>query len=1112
MRCSSCGSQNHESAKFCNECSALLLLQCPACGVANRTTAKFCGECAAPLAAAPPGPAGGPQLPPQSIAPAALPDSHGIKGERRHLSVLFCDLVGSTAIAATLDPEDWREVLAGYHTSATEAVERFGGHVALYLGDGLLVYFGYPQAHEDDPQRAVLAGLAILDAISELNNRIAHKRGPRLAARIGIHSGSVVVDQSKGKKANVFGDVPNVASRVQTAAAPDTVLITAAVHHLVSGLFVVEDQGAQPLKGIEHPIRLYRVIQPSGVRGRLAAAAMRGLTPFIGREDELRLLLNRWDQAREGDGQVMLVVGEAGIGKSRLVQRFREQIADTPHTWVECAAVSLHQNSPFYTIEDMLQQAFRWRGEQSTDERFAGLEAALKLATVNLSEAVPLIAPLMNLPIPAKYPPLQMPPDQQRKRLLATIAAWALGTARIQPLVIAIEDLHWADPSTLEAIQLLAEQDAMAPLLLICTARPEFRAPWPLRAHHAQLSLNRLSARNSREMVARLTERAELPPDTVNAVVERSGGVPLFVEELIRTVVERGDIKPALREIPATLHDSLMARLDRLGEAREVAQVAAVIGHEFSWGLLSAITAIEDEKLASALKKLADAELLLEQGIPPEASYRFRHALIQDAAYQSLLRSKRQDYHRRIAQVLEERFPETAEVQPQLLAYHYAEAGLGQQAITHWQMAGQKAVQRSANAEAVSHLTKGLELLETLPETPERFQQELALQLALGTPLIASKGFGSPEVGKVYARARELCRRAGEAPQLFPVFWGLWMFYMARAEHIVARELAEQCLHLAQTAGDTGFLVQAHHVQGVGLIAAGDFVQALQHLEQAIDIYDPQQHASHAYVYGHDPAAVSRLHASWALWFLGYPDQARKRGAEGLALAEKLSHPYTSATADAFAAWLHQFCRNGQTVEELASAALTISTEHDFAFYRAMGIIMRGWALTQRAKVSDGIAEMHTGLDAYRVTGAEVLRPAYLSLLAEACGNAGRADEGLSVLAEAQALADERHEHWWQAELHRLRGELVLKRPGAMGSETTVENEAEGYFRQALAVAKAQKAKSLELRAAMSLFRLWLRQSRRAEARDVLEESFAFFTEGFDTPDLLEAKALLNQL
>jgi predicted ATPase len=427
-------------------------------------------------------------------------------------------------------------------------------------------------------------------------------------------------------------------------------------------------------------------------------------------------------------------------------------------------------------------------------------------------------------------------------------------------------------------------------------------------------------------------------------------------------------------------------------------------------------------------------------------------------------------------------------------------------------LAGHQAVQRSANFEAVSHFSQALELLKTMPVSPEGFQQELALQLALGTPLIATKGFGSTEVGKVYARARELCQQAAEAPQLFPVLWGLWMFYTARAEHMVARELAEQCLRLAASAGDTGFLVQAHHINGVGLIATGNFVEALEHLKQAMAIYDPRQHGSHAYIFGHDPAAVSLTHASWALWLLGYPDQALKRAAEGLALAQKLNHPYTSATADAFAAWLHHFRRNGDAVEELASAAVTISTEHDFAFYRTMGLVIRGWALTQRARLSDGIAEMRTGVDAYRVTGAEINRPAFLSLLAEACGNAGKAEEGLSLLAEAQDLADGRQERWWQAELHRLKGELILKRSGAHNSRPTDENEAEECFRQALAVAKAQKARSLELRAAMSLSRLWRTQSKHSEARQVLEEAFAFFTEGFDTPDLLEAKEQLKQL
>ena len=743
---------------------------------------------------------------------------------------MFCDLVGSTELASRLDPEEWREIVANYHNAATEAAVRFGGYVAQYLGDGLLVYFGYPQAHEDDPERAALAGLAILDSIAGLNRRFVGERRPVLAARIGIHTGSVVVSKNDATGANVFGDVPNIASRVQSLADPDTVVITAAVHQLVSGLFVVEDRGAHPLKGIDTPIRLYRVLHPSGVRGRLAAAASRGLTPFIGREDELRLLLNRWAQARNGEGQVLLVVGEPGIGKSRLVQRFREHIADTPHSWVDCAAAALYQSTPFYMVADMIQQGIRWRGEQTPSERLAGLEAALDLAGVQPREAIPLLAPLINLEVPAKYQPSDIPPAQQRNRLLATIAAWALGTARIQPLVIAVEDLHWADPSTLELIQLLAEQCSMAPLMLICTARPEFHAPWPLRAHHTVMTLNRLSARNVREMVAGVSPETPLSPDNVEVVVQRSGGVPLFVEELTRLVLQSGDGEAVLRQIPATLEDSLMARLDRLTDsAREVAQVASVIGNEFSWELLSTVSAMDDQKLGEALKKLADAELLLAEGIPPKANYRFRHALIQDTAYQSLLRTKRQYYHRLIARALEERFPEIAQAEPQILAHHFTEANLVTKAIPQWQMAGQKAVQRSANAEAVSHLTKALEMLKTLPESPSRVEQELALQVTLSVPLMLTKGYAAPEVEKVHNRALELYQQVPESPQFFPMLFGLWSFYSVRAEYSQAREIGEQLLSLAHTAQDSNLLIEAHVARGNTLSFVGELLLAREH-------------------------------------------------------------------------------------------------------------------------------------------------------------------------------------------------------------------------------------------------------------------------------------------
>jgi class 3 adenylate cyclase len=597
MRCPRCNADNHSAAKFCVECGTAFQPSCVKCGFENPPAAKFCQECGIGLG--PPVKAPAPE--PSPVQPRE------VTGERRHLTVLFCDLVGSTGIAAQLDPEEWRELLAGYHRAAAESITRHGGHVAKYLGDGVMAYFGWPEAHDNDAERAARAGLAILDAIAKLNEQPGR---PTLAARVGIDSGSVVVGVGAGKDADVFGDAPNIAARVQEAAAPDTVLLTVDTHRLVSGLFVVEAGEPQALKGIERPVQLYRVIQPSSVRGRLeAAAAARGLTPFVGREEELRVLMNRWERALESEGQVALIVGEAGIGKSRLVQRFHEQIAGTPHKWVATAAGPFFQNTPFYAAAEMLRELLAWRVEE-TERQLAQMESALELAGLKPAETIPLLAPLLALALPAKYPPSPLSPEQQRRRLLATLVELALGAARVQPTVITTEDLHWADPSTLELIQLLAEQGARARLLLLYTARPEFRAQWPLRSHHTQITLDRLNSRNVRAMVGQVAAQKALSEETIATVIERTGGVPLFVEELTRAVLESGDAQLTGREIPVTLHDSLMARLDRLGPAKEVIQVGAVIGSEFSYELLHAVHPIAEGELRDALRALADAELL----------------------------------------------------------------------------------------------------------------------------------------------------------------------------------------------------------------------------------------------------------------------------------------------------------------------------------------------------------------------------------------------------------------------------------------------------------------------------------------------------------------------
>jgi len=1087
MRCSNCGTDNAPGSRFCNQCATPLSKRCPKCASENAPEARFCTQCAAPLDAGAP------------IRVVTEPHDP-LTGERRHLTVLFCDLVNSTGLAAQLDPEEWREIVGEYHRAAAQAIERFGGHVAQYLGDGVMAFFGYPEAHDNDGERAARAGLAILYAISKLNEHPTH---PKLAARVGVDSGAVVVGAGAGKDTDVFGDTPNIAARVQSSAEPGTVVITDAAHRLVSGLFVVEDRGMQALKGIERPVPLYRVVQPSGVRGRLqAAAAARGLTPFVGREDELRLLINRWERALEGESQVALIVGEAGIGKSRLAQHFHEQIAGTPHTWVEAAAGAFFQNTPFYAVSEMLRVLLAWRGNESAEEQLAQLEARLELAGLKPSEALPLIAPLLNLPLPARYPPSSLSVEQQRRRLLATLVELTLGAARVQPIVITIEDLHWADPSTLELIQLLDEQGATARLLLLYTARPEFRAQWPPRAHHTQITLNRLSSRNVHTMVGQVAARHALSDETVTAVVERSGGVPLFVEELTRALAE-SDGRSSASEIPTTLRDSLMARLDRLGPAREVAQLGAVIGREFSYELLHAIHPAPEDQLQTALKAVTDAELLYVRGIPPEALYWFKHALIQDAAYEALLKTRRRELHRHVANVLSQQFPDAAEAQPEILAHHYTEAGLSAEAVPYWVRAGEGMSRRSAHIEAIRHLTKGFQLLHTLPETRERAQQELALQMAMGASMLATSGLATSETGQAYSRARELCHQLGESSQLFRALMGLRFFYTALGELQTARELGEQLLRLAQSAGDAELLVEAHYALAVPLHFLGDFVSAREHLEQTIALYDPWRHPDHAVRYGLDPGVAARSLVAWLLWELGYPDRALKKTRAALSMARESSHPFTLAYALLLSSTILLWRRDSRAVIELTDDLIPLCREQGFSSMLTSGTLVRDGALIAQGKEEE-IAIKPWEAAWLRVTGSQSYVTGHLARSVDAYVKTGDIDAGMHLLAEALARVESTDERYCEAELHRLKGELLGTRDR--------DAQAEQSFRTAIRVAQGQGAKSFQLRATTSLARLLAKQGRRDEARTMLADIYGWFTEGFDTADLKEAKALLDEL
>jgi class 3 adenylate cyclase/predicted ATPase len=1062
---------------------------------------------------------GSDQAPPVADVPATAAGHvpRPSDAERRQLTVMFCDLVDSTALASQLDPEDLREVIRAYQATCAEVIQRFEGHIAQYLGDGLLVYFGYPQAHEDDAQRAIRTGLGIVEVMATLNSRLAQRQGVRLAIRMGIHTGLVVVGEMGGGgrlEHLALGETPNIAARLQGLAAPDTIVISEVTARLVEGYFISHALGMQDLKGLAHPLRVYRVLHVSETQTRLDVGAIRGLTPLVGRDAEVAFLRERWTQVQDGLGQVVLLNGEPGIGKSRLVQVLKEQVAGERYTRIEYRCASHTQHSALYPVITHLERALAFTRDDTPDDKLRKLEAALAPSAWPLPDTVPLLAALLSLPLPAHSPPLTLTPQRQRQKTLEALLAWLCAEAMRQPVLFIVEDLHWIDPSTLEFLTLLITQEPTARILTVLTCRPEFHPPWPLRAHVTLLTLSRLAHPQAAQMMLQMTGDRPLPMEIVQQIVAKTDGVPLFVEELTKMVLESGLLLerddryaptgplPPLA-IPATLHDSLMARLDRLAPVKAVAQLGAVLGRTFSYELLQAMTPLNEASLQQALAQLVDAELLYQRGLPPQATYTFKHALIQDAAYESLLRSTRQQYHQRIAQLLEAQFAETVETHPELLAQHYTEAGLAEQAVGYWYQAGQRAHERSAHVEAIGHLTKGLEVLTTLPDTREHRQQELDLQLTLGPALAATKGLAAPETGHAYMRARELCQQVGETPLLFPVLGGLMIFYLNRGEGQTARELGEQMLSLAQRVHDPAGLAHAHLSLGNALFFLRVWDAARTHLEQGIAFYSAQQPRSQGFLTETHEGIFGLIRLAQVLWELGYPDQAVQRSHEALTLARELAHPASVVTALFFAADIYMRRREGQRTYEQAEAALVLAREHGFAFRVAQATILRGWALVEQGQGATGIAQICQGQDALRATGSR--GGAYPSaLLAEAYGKVGQREEGLRVIAEALAQGDS--SEGGAVELYRLKGELLLRQriPDAP--------EAETCFRQALDIARRQQAKSLELRAAMSLARLWQCHGKRAEARALLAPIYGWFTEGFDTADLQEAKALLEEL
>src|SRR5262249_35993059 len=894
------------------------------------------------------------------------------------------------------------------------------------------------RAHEDDAQRAVRTGLGMLAAMGELNQGLQQTQGLQLALRLGVHTGLVVVGEVGGagrQEQLALGEVPNIASRIEGLAVPNTVAVSEATYRLIQGYFACQDLGAHALRGVPESMGIYRVLGESGVHSRLDVAQPRGLTPLVGRESEVTLLIDPWEQAKAGLGHVVLLTGDAGIGKSRLVQMLKEHVANEPHTRWECRSAEYAQNTALFPLTDLFQRLLQFQAEDTPNEKLAKLEQMLSQYRLPLEESVQLFAPLLSLPIPEDtYPPLHLSPQRQRQKALETLVAILQELAEHRPVLFILEDLHWTDPTTLELLNLVIEQIPTTSILTVLTCRPTFQPSWTHRSYLTEITVTRLSPTQVEQIVNRMTDGKTLPAEVLQQIIAKTDGVPLFVEEITKPLPESGHLKEtdghyaltgafSTFTIPATLQDSLMARLDRLVTAKGVAQMGATIGRQFAYDLLQAVSQLDEATLQRELRRLVDAELVYQRGVPPQATYTFKHVLIQDAAYESLLKSTRQHYHQRIGQVLEEQFVEIAEAQPELLAHHYTEAGLNAQAVRYWYQAGQRAGERSAFVEARAHLTTGLAVLATLPNPSAHALEELDIQIVLGAALMLLKGHGTPEVEHVYARARALCQQLGDLPRLLPVLAGLRRYYTSSGDLQTAVEVAEHLLHTAQATQALDAQLEAYYSLGHTLFCRGSFPTAHIHLLQGITLALRDRFRSHIRV------AFGTFLDVWAwccstlaclLWVRGYPEQARAQVEETLTCHQEELAPVTRIHRLRYAGYVHQLCREVSVVHSLAQSLTTLAHEQRFIVYEASGIMQYGWTLAQYGQGEQGVREIQHGLVVTQHGGAEPHRPYYLALLADSYRTTGQIEEALHALTQARALVDKSGGNWYEADVHRL--------------------------------------------------------------------------------------------
>ena len=1085
--CPGCQAQIPDGSRFCPQCGAPQSLACAACGHVNAAGSRFCAQCGAKFGEAA-APATAPKPAPSPAAPRA-----GSAAERRQLTVMFCDLVGSTALSTRIDPEDLRDVIAAYHKCAAGVVARFNGFVAKYMGDGVLVYFGYPEAHEADAGNAVRAALAMIEAIGAL----AVGEG-RHQVRIGIATGLVVVGELVGsgeaQERNVVGETPNLAARLQSAAAPNTVLIAASTRRLTGDLFEYEPVDPGALKGFDGPVAAWRVLREQSMQSRFEQLRAANQVPLVGRGEELDLLSRRWAQAKDNDGRVVLLSGEPGIGKSRLIAALLEKVESEDATWLRYFCLPHHQGSALQPIVAQLSHAAGFDRDDTAAVKRGKLEKLL-----GTGAEIAALSDLLGLGESA-----QIAADPQRKRaqVLAALTEQLTILARRGPLLMVFEDAQWSDPTSLELFTLTVERLHALPILLIITHRPDFQPPWVGHPHVTTMTLNRLGRRERMAMVEHVTGGKALPAALLEQIVERTDGVPLFVEELTKAVMESEQLDQPAQPlaIPTTLQASLMSRVDRLGSAREVLQIGAAIGREFAYELLAAVAGFPDQVLQDALARLTEAELVFPRGTPPNATYSFKHALVQDAAYSTMLRARRQQLHGAIAQVLEQRFPDAA---PEVLAQQFEGAGRAEQAIRYWRQAGERDLRRFAMKESLAHYSNALRIVTAMPETPERAELELAVCLGLGMAQQIALGPGAKEGAVTYHRALTLSRSlSGKGRERFLATWGVWFNETMTGRTKEAFQRADELLAIARELDDPDLLLEAYHARTPGLLRTGDFPALKESAQEVMRLYDRDRHREHAFYFGgHDSRVCAQSFYAIGLWGLGFPDQAQQEAWRCIEDARALGHTFSIAHGLNMGGLTHLLLNDMAACRTVTDELYPLAERNKFPWPLTYAKFQRGWLLAQDGDRGAGLEQM---LKAAGETPAAVLQPIVLALIAQQQMLAGHLDAAVATLAEAEIKSQ--HNRFYEAEIARLRGEILLAQ--SRGNA----DKAEAAFRQAMAVAARQSCRALELRAATSLARLLTDGARKAEARDVLAPVYGAFTEGFERPDLQAAKTLLMQL